>query len=153
MSALTTAEIEEAIRRYWVVSAGKDAQQQQNCYADHAMVFASSSRRAEPARLVSMRRNREYLSKGTRLQIQTADIEVSLLGTEAAVATYMLDFHAKGIPDLGTVTERPEEHLSNARVTQVFERDPNGELKIVHEHISLAAEVGDAAGSLTGRSR
>jgi ketosteroid isomerase-like protein len=138
MSALTTAEVEGAIRRYWVASAGKDAQQQQNCYAEHAMIFASSSRRAEPARLVSVRRHRQYMAKTTRLQVQTADIEVSLLGTEAAIASYVLDFHAEGILTQGSATEGPGEHLPNARVTQVFERDPDGELKIVHEHISLA---------------
>ncbi|MBZ5521937.1 MAG: hypothetical protein LAP21_06820 [Acidobacteriia bacterium] len=33
-----------------------------------------------------------------------------------------------------------EEHLSNARVTQVFARHPDGNLRIVHEHISLPDE-------------
>jgi ketosteroid isomerase-like protein len=35
------------------------------------------------------------------------------------------------------VNQRREEHLAGARVTHVFEREGNGELKIVHEHISM----------------
>jgi ketosteroid isomerase-like protein len=134
----TTTDVEEAIQRYWAVSAAKDPQQQQKFYANRAIVFTSSSKKADSARLVSMQRQREYLGKNTKLRIQVADIEVLPLGTNAAIAAYTLEFHAEQIPVQGMVSKRPEEHLSNARVTQVFERDEFGELKIVHEHISVA---------------
>ncbi len=138
MPALTTREVEAAVRKYWAISSAKDAEQQRAFYAGHAIVFTSSSKRTEPARLVSMQREREYLAKSTKLRIQVADVEVLLLAEDAAVAAYTLEFHAEQIPVAGAITKRPEEHLSNARVTHVFIRDEQGELKIVHEHISLA---------------
>ena len=138
MPPLTTREVEAAVQKYWAVSAAKAAEQQQAFYASHAIVFTSSSRRSEPARLVSMQRQREYLAKSTRLRIQVADIQVVPIGANAAVAAYTLEFHAEQIPVAGSITKRPEEHLSNARVTHVFERNEEGELKIVHEHISVA---------------
>jgi ketosteroid isomerase-like protein len=138
MSSLTAKEVEEAVQKYWSISAAKDAEEQQASYAGHALVFTSSSKRVEPARLVSMQRQREYLAKSTKLRIQVAGVQVILLGTDAAVAAYTLEFHAEQIPLAGTITKRPQEHLSNARVTHVFERNENGELKIAHEHISMA---------------
>ena len=138
MSQVTKTEVEVAVQKYWAVSAAKDAEQQQAFYANHAIVFTSSSKRAELARLVSMQRQREYLAGSTRLRVHVSDIKVLALGTDAAVAAYSLEFHAEQIPVAGTVMKRPEEHLSNARVTHVFERNENGELKIVHEHISVA---------------
>ena len=85
-----------------------------------------------------MQRQREYLAKSTKLRVQVADIHVVAVGTDAAVAAYSLEFHAEQIPVAGTMMKRPEEHLSNARVTHVFERNENRRLKIVHEHISVA---------------
>lgn len=141
MTQLTTTEVESAVHKYWAISAAKDARQQESFYANHAVVFTSSSRRLEPARLVSMQRQREYLAKSTKLRIVVADIQVILLGANAALAAYTLEFHAEDMPVEGKVKKVPEEHLSNARVTHVFERADDGTLKIVHEHISLAAQT------------
>jgi hypothetical protein len=95
----------------------------------------SESRRAS---IVSMQRRREYLAKSTKFRIRVADVEVLPLGDNAAVAFYTLQLHAQQIPIEGTVNQRWEEHLAGARVTHVFEREGNGELKIVHEHISMS---------------
>ena len=131
-------EVENFVQKYWAVAAAKDAEQQQVFYGNDAIVFTSTSKRAEPALLVSMQRRREYLSKDTKLRIHVAGIRVSAVGADGAVAAYTLEFHAEKIPLHGAISKRPEEHLSNARVTQVLERNEKGELKIVHEHISLA---------------
>ena len=138
MSQLTKSEVEAAVQGYWAVSAAKEAERQQAFYASDAVVFTSSSKRAELARLVSMQRQREYLAGSTKLRVHVADVQVRLLGTKAAVATYILEFHAEQMPVAGTGTKREQEHLSNARVTHVFEMTESGELKIVHEHISVA---------------
>jgi ketosteroid isomerase-like protein len=140
VTQLTTTEVESAVRKYWAVSAAKEARQQEDFYANHAVVFTSASKRLELARLVSMQRQREYLAKSTKLRIVVADIQVIPLGTTAAVAAYTLEFHAEDMPVEGKVKKTPDEHLSNARVTHVFERGDDGTLKIVHEHISLAAQ-------------
>jgi ketosteroid isomerase-like protein len=138
MFPLTTQEVEAAVQQYWSACAAKDAEQQQAFYTHRAMLFTSSSKRIERACIVSMQRQREYLAKSTKLRIRVADVDVLPLGDNVAVAFYTLQFHAQQIPIEGTVNQRREERLSGARVTHVFEREGNGELKIVHEHISVA---------------
>lgn len=137
MAPVTKQEVEIAVRQYWSVSAAKDADRQRDSYCDDAFIFTSSSKRLEVARLVSMRRGREYLASSTRLRVELASIEVALLGPDSAVSAYTLEFHAEQIPTTGTVGKSPEEHLQNARMTQVFLRGPEGMLKIVHEHVSV----------------
>jgi len=77
------------------------------------------------------------MAKGTKLRIRVADVEVLSLGENIAVAFYTLQLHAQKIPIEGNANQRRDEHLSGARVTHVFERNGSGELKIVHEHISM----------------
>jgi ketosteroid isomerase-like protein len=137
MAPVTKQEVESAVRQYWSVSAAKDAERQRNSYCDDAFIFTSSSKRLEVARLVSMRRGREYLASSTKLKVEIGNMEVALLGPDAAVSAYTLQFHAEQLPTEGTVAKSPEEHLSNARVTQVFLRSAEGVLRIVHEHISV----------------
>ena len=137
MAPVTKQEVELAVRQYWSVSAAKNADLQRDSYCDDAFVFTSSAKRLEVARLVSMRRGREYLASSTRLRVELASIEVALLGPDAAVSAYTLQFHAEQLPTAGTVAKSPEEHLQNARMTQVFLRNAEGALKIVHEHISV----------------
>jgi ketosteroid isomerase-like protein len=138
MFPLTTPDVEAAVQQYWSVYAGKDSEKQQAFYTGDAMVFTSSCKRIQRACLVSLQRQREYLAKSTKLRIRVADIQVMPLGDNAAVAFYTLQFHAEQIPVTGNLARRPEEHLSNARVTHIFQRNGDGELKIVHEHISVA---------------
>src|SRR5947207_2965546 len=123
MPPVTRTEVELTSRNTGLSLRAKDAEQQQAFYSNEAIVFTSSSRRAELARLVSMQRQREYLAKSTKLRVQVADIHVVAVGTDAAIAAYSLEFHAEQIPVAGTMMKRPEEHLSNARVTHVFERN------------------------------
>jgi len=137
MAPVTQQEVEAAVRQYWNVSAAKDTERQRNSYCDDAFIFTSSSKRLEVARLVSMRRGREYLASSTKLRVEVGSMEVSLLGPDAALSAYTLQFHAEQLPTQGTVAKSPEEHLQNARVTQVFLRSPEGALRIVHEHISV----------------
>ncbi len=137
MVPVTKQEVEIAVRQYWSVSAAKNADRQRDSYCDDAYVFTSSSKRLEMARLVSMRRGREYLASSTKLRVELATIEVALLGPDAAVSAYTLQFHAEQLPTTGTGAKSPEEHLQNARMTQVFQRTPEGALRIVHEHVSV----------------
>ncbi len=137
MAPVTKLEVESAVRQYWNVSAAKDVERQRNSYCDDAFIFTSSSKRLEVARLVSMRRGREYLASSTKLRVELGTVEVALLGPDAAVSAYTLQFHAEQLPTQGTVAKNPEEHLDNARVTQVFLRTHEGVLQIVHEHISV----------------
>ncbi len=125
------------MRAFWDLFAAKKPEQWQSFYADVATIFATGSKRPEPARLVVLRRRREYLSSNAKMRIEVGRIEVEVLGSGCAVAAYLMRLHAEQIAKAAAVGHREsEEHLENARVTQVFIRSENGELKIVHEHIS-----------------
>lgn len=130
-------DVEIAIRNYWIVFMSKQAEQQRDCFAENAFIFASTSRRLEPGQLVLLRREREYMAEATTISVSVGHIEVELLGEEAAVAAYTMRFDAEQIETASAGgSKQSEEHISQARVTQVFTRLADGNLKIVHEHIS-----------------
>jgi hypothetical protein len=80
---LSQGEIESAVRRFWELFASKRTDLWQSYYADVALVFGTASKRPEPARLVVMRRQREYLEGATKMDIK--------------VAAYLLQLHAEHV--------------------------------------------------------
>jgi len=135
---LTRVEVESAVRAYWKALSAKDAVQQQNFYDDHAGIFGTDSNKLERARLVLLRRQREYLSAATKTTVQVGEIDVELIGSVHALAAYTIRLDAKHVTKTSpTGSPVSEEHLENARVTHVFERQSDGALRIVHEHISV----------------
>ncbi|HET6935418.1 MAG TPA: nuclear transport factor 2 family protein [Candidatus Angelobacter sp.] len=138
--SLSETEIEAAVRSFWELFASKKGEEWQSFYSDVALVFGTASKRAEPARLVVLRRQREYLSSSAKMQIEVRNIDVEILGRDCAVAAYLLRLHAEQIAKVSADGQREhEEHLDNARVTHVFCRDDQGRLRVVHEHISAPA--------------
>ncbi len=138
---VTPQEIEAAVRRYWKVSSGKKSAEQQSLYSEIASVFASGSRRLEPARLVLLRRRREYLESASVMTVDIGRIEVEVLDSATGIAAYTVSLHAEHVAKPAAFGEKDmEEHIDHARVTHVFQRGEDGQLKIVHEHIS-APEV------------
>jgi ketosteroid isomerase-like protein len=133
---LTKVEVESAVRAYWKALSAKDAVQQQNFYDDHAGIFATESSKLERARLVLLRRQREYLSAATKTAVQVGEIEVELIGPSHALAAYTIRLDAKHVARTSSAISS-DVHLENARVTHVFERQSDGALRIVHEHISV----------------
>ena len=79
---LSQGEIESAVRRFWELFASKRTEQWQSFYADVALVFGTASKRPEPARLVLLRRQREYLSSAARMTIDVSRVELELLGPD-----------------------------------------------------------------------
>jgi ketosteroid isomerase-like protein len=138
LTQLTKIEVESAVRAYWKALSAKDAVQQQNFYDDHAGIFATESGKLERARLVLLRRQREYLNAATKTIVQVGEIEVELIGPSHALAAYTIRLDAKHVTRTSSSgSSLGEEHLENARVTHVFERQSDGALRIVHEHISV----------------
>lgn len=141
---ISKMDVEIAIRNYWIVFMSKQAEQQRDCFAEAAFIFASNSRRLEPGQLVLLRREREYMAEATTINVSVGRVEVELLGEEAAVAAYTMRFDAVQKETMGAGAARlSEEHHPYARVTQVFSRLPDGSLKIVHEHISVPDQARD----------
>src|SRR5947209_5116955 len=66
VTPITVAEVEDAVRRYWNVAASKLTVELQSFYLDTASIFATASKRLEPARLVTARRTREYMNSNSR---------------------------------------------------------------------------------------
>jgi ketosteroid isomerase-like protein len=134
---LSEAEIESAVRKFWELFAAKKTEQWQRFYSDVAIVFGTGSKRPEPARLVVLRRQREYFSAATKMHINVGKVDVEVIGPDCAVAAYLLQLDAEQIAKASADGQREhEEHLDNARVTHVFQRNGDGSLRIVHEHIS-----------------
>ncbi len=146
---VTVEEVSAEVVRFWKTFADKSADLE-NFYSFDARVFGSMATRLELGRSAAVRRIREYFQKGTVLDTRvTGPIEVILLG-ENAVATYTYEFHVTGARvGLGRIAD---EHITDGRVTQVFVRDEDGALRIVHEHISQADTWGGKAGSDTRTS-
>jgi hypothetical protein len=135
-------DVEIAIRNYWIVFMSKQIEQQQDCFAENAF----NSRRIEPGRLVQLRRQREYMSASTRVDVNVGHIEVEILSDNSAVAAYTMQFTAeqKEVVAAGA-TRIADERIPNARVSQVFLRHADGALRVVHEHFSVPDEPRETA--------
>lgn len=134
MAKLTAEQIRAEVKRFWTVLSGKRADQLAEAYAHESTVFSSTGARPEPGRLAAARRQREYFQPLTTVNIDLGPIEVVLLGEQAAVASYTFKFHASKVASTkGGVVEEVIEH---GRGTQVFVLEPEGSLRIVHEHLS-----------------
>jgi ketosteroid isomerase-like protein len=134
---LTRAEVEAFVHKYWSIFAAKQVRAHDSSFTAESFIFSSSSKRVEPGRLVLLRRQREYMSDSTKVTVQVSNIQIETLGPDAAVAAYNIQFDAeKRVVRDAAGTTQGEKHLSNARVTHVVVRDQEGNLKILHEHIS-----------------
>ena len=131
---LTTDEVQAEVRRFWSIFAGKSPEGLKGFYAGESSVFGSSSMRSEPGSLAAARRQREYFTPQTIIKVQLGPIEVVMLGESSAVASYTFQFHATKVATL--LGKAAEEDSQHGRATQVFTRDAEGKLRIVHEHLS-----------------
>ena len=134
LEKLTADEVQAEVRRFWSVFSGKAAEGLKGFYGGESSVFGTSSTRAEPGSLAAARRQREYFTAQTTLKVQLGMIEVVLLSESSAVASYTFQLHASKVASgLG---KAQEEDIKQGRATQVFARDVEGKLRIVHEHLS-----------------
>jgi len=137
---VTVAEVEDAVRRYWNVAASKRSAELQSFYLETASIFATTSKRLEPARLVTARRTREYMDSNSRMSYELGAINVDLLTRASAVAAYTTRWRADQIAKPSAKGGKTsEENITNLRVTHVFQRQDNGSLKIIHEHLSVCS--------------
>ncbi|MGH9522958.1 MAG: nuclear transport factor 2 family protein [Terriglobales bacterium] len=135
--SMTAEQVRDEVRRYWGAFSSKSAENVDGFYLPEAVVFGSSSARAEPGRLAATRRKREYFHSESHISVQLGAIEVQMLGEEAAVASYTFRFHASNVA--GALGRTVEEKIEHGRVTQVFVSGGDGRLAIVNEHISVIA--------------
>jgi ketosteroid isomerase-like protein len=131
---LTVEAIKAEVQRFWNAFSNKQSEQLMDFYSPEASVFGSSSTRSEPGRLAAARRQREYFHAKSSIRATPGMIDVVLLGDFAAVASYTFTFHASKVAS--GLSGAAEEDIRNGRASQVFSYDPEGKLRIVHEHLS-----------------
>jgi ketosteroid isomerase-like protein len=134
---LTADDVRNEVSRYWNAFASKSRETMEDFYAHESSVFPTSSTRSEPGRLTAARRDREYFGPRTTMKINTGYVEVVLLGEHAAIATYTFELSASNVAS--AAVRGGIEEIKCGRATQVFATDTDGHLRILHEHLSVAA--------------
>ena len=135
---ITTEQVLSAVRSFWQAFESKSADALAEFYAHEGTVFGSESPRPEPARLATARRQREYFHSHSTVKATPGEIEVIPIGEHAAIAIYNFKFHANKLSSI--MGKALEETIEGGRATQVFGLNPQGELKIFHEHLSVPAK-------------
>lgn len=142
MANLSIEQIRAEVARFWGAFTSKSVELVEEFYSPEATVFSSSATRAEPGRLAATRRKREYFHAQTKVRVQLGPIEVQFIGDDAAIASYTFEFHASRVS--GALGRTVEEDIEHGRATQVFVREPDGRLRILHEHLSSIPRAGGA---------
>lgn len=134
MDKVSTEQVRAAVQRYWDAIGKKEKDKLAGFYANDAIVFMADARRTEPARLIIERRGREFFDTQGSAGAQIGTIDVVIPSDDVAIATY--GYHFRAVRLRGT--SRFQIDMPGARATQVFRREPDGELRIVHEHLSAS---------------
>ena len=132
--AISAEKVRNEVERFWSAFSSKAADVIEAFYLPESTVFSSVSSRAEPGRLAATRRKREYFHPQSRIRVQLGRIEVQLIGDLTAVASYTFEFHASRV--MGALGKDVEEDIQNGRATQVFVEQSDGQVCILHEHLS-----------------
>lgn len=136
MDGVTVEQVHAAVDRYWDALAKKAKDRLTASYASDAIVFVADSRRTEPARLVIERRNREFFNPKGSVGAEVGAIEVQIPDPEVAIAIYSCHFYTISIKQ----DKLLRIDLPVALATQIFRRDADGELRIIHEHLGSVRE-------------
>ncbi|HEV3317892.1 MAG TPA: hypothetical protein VG488_13020 [Candidatus Angelobacter sp.] len=133
MERISPEEVRAEVSRFWNVFSSKSKEKFDEMYFPAATVFSSTARHTEPGRLMVARRLRQFFGPAISLRAEIGSIGVQLVGTNVAVATYVYRFRSTKIESDGTQVNR---ETPFGRATQIFQRDENGVLRIIHEHMS-----------------
>jgi ketosteroid isomerase-like protein len=130
---ISPEQVRAEVRRFWKVYCSKSKDEFAELYFPEATVLEIDARRVEPALLMVARRARELFSPQASLNAKLGSIDVQVLEPGVAVASYGLHFH---LVRVAANNKRFESDMPVTRVTHVFQRDQNGALRIIHEHMS-----------------
>lgn len=133
MKDISSDEIQAAVKSLWAFYFRKAKTQFAEMYLPSATVFVIDARRIELARLMLLKRERELFVPAAFLAGTLGAIKVQLLGTDLAVASYPFQL---SVTRGGAGGKRYHSEIPSGRATQVFRRDENGVLRILHEHLS-----------------
>jgi ketosteroid isomerase-like protein len=138
METISAEQVQAQVRTFWKHFSGKDKSAFDRLYAPTATVFAADARRSEPARLMLVRRERELFGEKSLVKAELGPITVQSLAPDLASACYSFHFSVTRTLPNGN---RVHSDVPYGRATQVFQRNPDGSLMIIHEHMSSAEPV------------
>lgn len=138
MGNIASEEIRDAVKNFWEFFSRKSKSRFEEMYFPSATVFSADARRMEPARLMLVRRERELFGPTSFVSAKLGSIDVQLFGPDLAIASY--PFHLS-ITRAFASGKRVQVEVPSGRATQIFRRDENGILRIIHEHMSSAEPV------------
>lgn len=137
-SAIGVEEVRALVQKFWKLFAAKEQGEFEKLYAPSATVFAADARRSEPASLMLVRRARELFGPTAAVGAKLTTIDVQLLRSDLAVASYAFHFSVtRNLPN----GKRVSSEVPFGRATQVLQRSERGALRIIHEHMSSAEPV------------
>jgi len=135
---ISSDEIRAEVRKFWDFFARKSKSQFAEMYVASATVFAIDARRPELARLMLVRRERELFGPASAVAAKLGPIDVQLLRSDLAVASYSFHYSITRVLPGG---KSYHAEIPSGRATQVFQRSENGVLRILHEHMSSAEPI------------
>jgi len=139
MKTISADEVRGEVRRFWNVFCNKAKDDYQKFYFPNATVYAPDTLgSADTARLMLPLKVRELLAPASSATAKLNAIEVQILSPEVAVASYGLHHVVVRTRPSG---KRIRIEMPWALMTQVFQRDEDGALRIVHEHLSVATRA------------
>jgi ketosteroid isomerase-like protein len=138
MEAVTAQEVRDCVREFWEAFTKQSQNKFQELYSPTAICFAADGRRSEPGRLMWVRREREFFGPRSSVGAKVGLVNVQVLAPALAVASYPFHFSIIRVLPNGN---RVEVEVPYGRATQVFRRNEDGRLIIIHEHLSSAEPV------------
>jgi ketosteroid isomerase-like protein len=135
MEAISAQQIRSEVQAFWDAFTSRSKNRFEELYSPTASCFAADGRRSEPARLMWVRREREFFGPKSSVGAKVGLVSVQLLGPNLAVACY--GFHFSIIRVLANGS-RVQVEVPFGRATQVFQRGADGKFLIIHEHLSSA---------------
>ena len=92
MHPIAPDEIRRATQEFWDAFTHQSKDRFQELYSPTATCFAADGRRIEPARLMWVRREREFFGPKSSVGVRLGAITVQILGPNLAVACYPFHF-------------------------------------------------------------
>lgn len=138
IETISADKIREEVHRFWDAFTTQCKNRFQELYSPTASCFAADGRRSEPARLMWVRREREFFGPKSSVGARLGTITVQVLTPTLAVACYGFHFSVVRVLPNG---KRVQVEVPFGRATQVFHRGHDGELLIIHEHLSSAEAI------------
>jgi ketosteroid isomerase-like protein len=136
MQSISAEEVRAQVRSFWRAYCNQSQEEFEQFYFPDATVLEFDGRRIEPGRLMVARRLRELFPKMSSVSAELGPVDVQIVEPGIGVACYGYHFHViRAMPN----GKRYESDIPLARATHVFQRDEQGRLRIIHEHMSAGA--------------